>query len=281
MHATMKSILVPTDFSKCSANAMQHALALASDTGAALTVLHVVFPNEGVDNNIYNAFWSDEYMAERVKGLMTWVRKFQKEPRFKNVQVQTTCSIGFPVPAICAEADKLNVDLIVMGTTGATGLKGAFLGSIAAGVLSLTKRPLLSVPKQAKASTAAENIVFATDFKFKLDAHTLQVLQEYLALKKGKLHFVHIIDKPGVEPDHVREKTLSQLFQSVPHDFHYLHDRDISQAVSNYIEAVEAGTLVAIAHEHSLFHRLFFDSITRRLAHRIDIPLLALHDKQS
>ena len=275
----MKFILVPTDFSKCAANAMHHAMALARDTGAELTVLHVVFPNEGVDNNIYNAFWSDEYMSERVKGLMNWVRRFQRDTSYKKVEVKTTCSVGFPVPSICEAADKINADMIVMGTTGATGLKGTFLGSIAAGVLSRTKRPLLSVPKQAIVPSQSGNVVFSTDFKVKLDEQSLAVLKKYIALKKGKLHFVHVIDKPGVEPDKSREKTLSQHVGPIPHDFHYLHDRDIAQAISNFIEATDASTLVAIAHEHSLMHRLFFDSVTRRLAHRIHIPMLALHDK--
>ncbi len=275
----MKSILVPTDFSKTAALALQFGLDLARQTGASLTVLHVVFPNEGVDNNIYNVFWSDEYMAERVKGLMSWVRKFQKSAAVRNVEVNTSCVVGFPVPAICDTAEKIHADLIVMGTTGATGLKGAFLGSIAAGVLAQTKRPLLSIPKQASLSAPLKNIVFATDFRVKLEEHSLAVLKEYLQLKKSKLHVVHIIDKPGAEPEKGRESTLSQIFDDIPHAFHYLHDRDIAQAISNFIEATEAGTLVAVAHEHSLMHRLFFDSITRRLAHRIHVPLLALHDK--
>lgn len=273
----MKSILVPTDFSKCAANAMQQAMTLARDTGAEITVLHVVFPNEGVDNNIYNVFWSDEYMAERVKGLMNWTHQFKKKAGFKDVKIQTSCSIGFPVPSICETADKINADLIVMGTTGATGLKGAFLGSIAAGVMAKTKRPLLSVPKKS-GSDKSPNVVFATDFRFKLDERSLELAQEFIQWKKGKLHFVHILEKPGVEPDKTREMTLGEKFQNIKYDFHYLHDRDIAQAISNFIEAREAGVLVAIAHEHSLLHRLFFDSMTRRLAHRIHIPMLTLHD---
>ncbi|TNE59651.1 MAG: universal stress protein [Bacteroidetes bacterium] len=273
----MKLILVPTDFSKCAGNAMEHALALAKETGAGILVLHVVFPNEGVDNNIYNVFWSDEYMAERVKGLENWVRKYTREPEFKKVPVQTECQIGFPVPAICDTAEDRNADLIVMGTTGATGLRGAFLGSIAAGVLSKTKCPLLSIPKQATLAPAA-NAVFATDFRFKLDDASIAVLREIMNLKKSKLHIVHILDKPGQEQDSARENAIRQKLGDIPNDFHYLHDRDITQAVSNFIESIDAGTLVAIAHEHSLLHRLFFDSITRRMAHRIHVPMLTLHD---
>ncbi len=273
----MKSILVPTDFSKCAANALKGALTMALHTGAEVTVLHVVFPNEGVDNNVYNMYWSDEYMTERAKGLINWVKKIHRQPEFKKISVKTDCRVGFPVPAICDAADEMNADLIVMGTTGATGLRGAFLGSTAAGVLSKTQRPLLSIPKQAPLKLEA-NAVLATDFRFKPGAPSLAVLHETLAGIKGKLHVVHILDKPGADRDAARENAISDKLGNIPHDFHYLHDREIAQAVSNFIESVDAGILVSVAHEHSLMHRLFFDSITRRFAHRLHVPMLTLHD---
>ena len=273
----MKSILVPVDFSKCAGNALQSALAIAGKTGAEVQVLHVIFPNEGVDNNVYNVFWSDEYMTERNKGLNAWVNRLRKQPAFKKVPVKMECRIGFPVPAICDAADEVHADLIVMGTTGATGLRGAFLGSIAAGVLAKTKRPLLSIPKDADLNLEA-NAVLATDFRFKPGALSLSVLRELLTFSKGTLHVVHIVDKPGEARDVAREKSMSEKLGNARHDFHYLHDRDVAQAVSNFIESVDGGLLVAVAHEHSLLHKLFYDSITRRLAHRLHVPMLTLHD---
>lgn len=273
----MKSILVPTDFSKCASNALKYALEIAQASGAGITVLHVVFPNEGVDNNVYNVFWSDEYMAERVKGLDEWVNRVLRKSQFKDVPIRSECTIGFPVPGICEMADKLDTDLIIMGTTGATGLRGVFLGSIAAGVLSKTRRPVLSIPKKAD-QAKGKDAVYATDFRFKVTQRSLQVLREILAQKGAKLRIVHIMDKVGEQVDKSREETLSHKLGDIPHDFHYLHDRDVAQAISNFIESTDASALISIAHEHSLLHRLFFDSITRRFAHRVHVPMLTLHD---
>jgi nucleotide-binding universal stress UspA family protein len=75
-----------------------------------------------------------------------------------------------------------------------------------------------------------------------------------------------------------KEQQLSALLHPVAHEFHYLHDRDIVQAAINFIEALDAGLLIAVAHRHSIFHRIFFDRTTRRLAHRAQVPLLTLHD---
>ncbi|MFN0014758.1 MAG: universal stress protein [Saprospiraceae bacterium] len=274
----MKSILVPVDFSKCADNALQFALRMAGSNGAEVTVLHVIFPNEGVDNNVYNVFWTDEYLTERTKNLSAWVNKSQRKTGTGAVSVRSECRVGFPVPTICDAADDVHADLIVMGTTGATGLRGAFLGSVAAGVLSKAKRPLLSIPIQAAKIDLSASAVFATDFHFRLGELSAEVLHEMLAPSKGKLHIVHIIDKPGEERDMAREKSFADKLGSIPCDFHYLHDRDIAQAVSNFAESVDGGLLIAVAHEHSVIHRLFFDSITRRLAHRIHLAMLTLHD---
>lgn len=273
----MKTILVPTDFSKCAATALEYAMGIAQKTGAEIRVLHVIFPNEGVENNVYNAFWTDEYMAERKKGLLDWVKRLQRPEAFRKIRIVAETTLGFPVPAVCDWAEECNADLIVMGTTGATGLRGVLLGSIAAGVMNKTHRPVLAIPKKA-ALKIGKDAVFATDFRFKVDEHDKALLREILMMKKSKLRIVHIADKPGERIDKAREHTLDEKLGDIPHDFHYLHDRDVAQAVSNFIEATDAGTLVAIAHEHSVLHRVFFDSITRRFAHRIHVPMLILHD---
>ena len=74
----MPTILVPTDFSKCANNALMYALEIAQRTGRSITVLYVVYPNEGVDNNMYDAFFVDTYVNERIDSMKKWVKKFTK-----------------------------------------------------------------------------------------------------------------------------------------------------------------------------------------------------------
>lgn len=90
----------------------------------------------------------------------------------------------------------------------------------------------MSVPIKAEHKKGTD-AVFATDFRFKVDERSLATLKEILALKKAKLRIIHIIHKAGEQVDKSREQTLSQSLDGIPHDFHYLHDRDVAQAVSN------------------------------------------------
>lgn len=274
----MKTILVPTDFSKCANTAMTYALEIAKRTGAAVEALHVVFPNQGVENNVYNAFWIDDYLEQRRRAMDEWIRKFRKNEAFASVEIRTSTEIGFPVPGVCERAEEVKAELIVMGTTGATGLRGAFLGSTASGVLSKTEVPVFLVPKKGAYRTSA-NVVFATDFRMHCDERSRSVLRELLTAHGSGLKIVHILDKPGEKPDRTLERQISEKLEGIAHDFHYLHDSDVPQAISDYIEAVEANALVTISHEHTLLHRLFFESITKALAHRIIVPMLVLHDK--
>lgn len=272
----MKTILVPVDFSSCAVNAYHYALNVAEKTGASIHVLHVIFPNEGVDNNIYNAFWIDDYMKQREKELKNWIRR-RKPAGLQAVPVTCACTVGFPVPSISEAAEEKKTDVIIMGTTGATGLRGAFLGSVASGVLSRTTLPVLVVPKKAGFKTGTDT-VFATDYNLKVFSGALEVLRTLVKISASRLQVVHILDKPGEKPDIHREATLKTKLGEIAYEFHYLHDKDVPQAVSNFIDSVDAGLLVSVAHHHNLLHRLFYDSVTRRLAHRTHVPLLVLHD---
>ena len=93
----MKPILVPTDFSKCANNAMKYALEIAERTGQPITLLYVVYPNEGVDNNMYDAFFIDNYIQERLNSMKVWAKKFTRSQRFKDIEIKVDCQIGFPV----------------------------------------------------------------------------------------------------------------------------------------------------------------------------------------
>jgi hypothetical protein len=53
----MKQILVATDFSNSAANAMDYAMELAKILDMEVCAIHAIMPTEGVDNNMYNAFF--------------------------------------------------------------------------------------------------------------------------------------------------------------------------------------------------------------------------------
>jgi nucleotide-binding universal stress UspA family protein len=140
----IRSILVPIDFSPHSARALDDALDLAKKFGAKLHVLHayhlpalVGMPDEIV---IPPDFWMGVRDAAARK-----LEKTLQKVRSAGVACESHLLEGPPSQAIVQLAEKIGVDLIVMGTQGLTGLKHVLLGSVTERVLRTAPCPVLGV----------------------------------------------------------------------------------------------------------------------------------------
>lgn len=272
----MKKILVPTDFSPCASNAMRYAIELAARTTAEITALHVIYPNDGLNNNLYDAFWIDDYVTQRNKDLKDWAQKLVEESSHPEVSIHTSCNIGFPVGVVADTAAEMGAALIIMGTTGATGLKGILLGSTAGGVIVNSQNPVLSIPPNAQFKTH-ETFVLATDFKMRTDVKSRNALAMVLRAHEATLNVLHVLrEDEAVKTTY--ESEISRNLEDIQHSFHYIHDNDVPNAIDNFIESTRAGGVVAIAHNHSLMHQVFYKSVSRALAGRVQVPMLSLHD---
>ena len=274
----MKKILVPTDFSTCAGSALKYALGLAQKIEAEITVLHVIFPNDGINNNLYDAFWIDDYVTQRNRDLKEWSSQIKADLGNPEVKVHYACSIGFPVGVIADTASEMGATFVVMGTMGATGLKGILLGSTAGGVIAQAKIPVFTVPAGATFGPKAD-FVLATDFNMRTDKKSHKALELVLQAHGAKLTLLHVL-KEGENPQPDREQAISSQLEGIDHHFRYIHDNDVPNAVDNFIESTNAGGLIAVAHNHSLLHQLFYRSVSRAMAGRVQVPMLSLHYAQ-
>ena len=116
----VKKILYPTDFSSYSTPAYFHAVALAENHNASLTVLYVYNPGEA-DQPTNRNFWRDQ--LEQVR------------PSNEAIPVHHVFLEGDPADAIVRYATDARMDLVVMGTHGRTGAALTLMGSVAEKVL--------------------------------------------------------------------------------------------------------------------------------------------------
>lgn len=139
----LKHILVPIDFSDCSKKALQYALPLAKEHGAALTLLYVVRPAYGgrIDAGID---YAQLEAGMRVSGEKELAKLVVGEVRGE-VSTDTLVRVGSPAREIIETARRLPADLIVVSTHGRTGLKHVFLGSVAEHVVQRAPCPVFVV----------------------------------------------------------------------------------------------------------------------------------------
>lgn len=155
----LQRILCPVDFSECSLRAFEFAAELASRCRAALEVVHVWQPSgRGV---AYQGPMSAVVGEEAEIG-----RALEKlYPSNRDVACQHHLLVGEPVEEIIQLATERQIDLIVIGTHGRTGLSRWILGSVAETILHTAPCPVLTcklLPRTELSHTPSPNISFAT-----------------------------------------------------------------------------------------------------------------------
>lgn len=142
----LHKILVPTDFSKHSQNAIKYATAFAEKFGAELHVLHVV---QDLSVFVPDAINITPLVTPPIEQLLTSVRtaldRLVKDHELQKYKVHKVAVEGTPFYEIIRYAKENATDLIIMGTHGHSGLVHVLMGSVAEKVVRKAPCPVLTV----------------------------------------------------------------------------------------------------------------------------------------
>lgn len=274
----MKNILVPSDFSEHSFRAMDYALRLAAKTGASVHVLHCIFPNQDLQIGGDYGIWVDDYIKQRKIDTHQWASNFGKKRKNEGISISSDAQMGFPVSLILTASE--DYDLVVMGTIGSTGILSNLLGSVTAAVIRQTEIPVLTIPPKVT-FRASRPLVFATDFRASLSKKAQHTLHAIANLHRPKVRMLHVRKDTTVQPSASEEAKFQEKIAIKKAEFHYLTDSNIESAVSNFVEAVDAGGLITVSHDHTLFYKLFHQSVSQTLAGELNVPVLVMKDTKA
>lgn len=139
-----KKILIATDGSENAARAASYGINLAKATGAQVYALYVVSTEHAVTTRTVMG-WTDafeEYLANKGGDAVAYVRELGEEA---GIKVEPFFLKGSPAQKILEYAEENDIDLIVMGTQGLTGVKKFLIGSVADKVLRHSKVPVMII----------------------------------------------------------------------------------------------------------------------------------------
>ena len=140
---TLKKILCPVDHSECSYLALKYAISLALKDEAKLYLMHVI------DSRLYDTemYKFSPYKLNEIdeSKIRADLMKSLPEGTMDVLEVETMVVKGVPFNEIINAATEINVDLIVIGTHGRTGLSHVMLGSVAEKVVRKSSCPVLTV----------------------------------------------------------------------------------------------------------------------------------------
>lgn len=214
----MKKILVPTDFSEQAGFALDFAIQISVANGAEIILLTVVDYPGGMSSvwgggvnviggaeppldNVDEMFANN--LIEKAKEDLEGLINTKKDA---GARIIPKVQIGNPYFCISEEIEGNQIDLVVIGSKGASGLEEILIGSNTEKVVRHAKCPTLTI-KQPRTIESIKNIVFASSFSDD-QTHVIDELKKILKVIRAKLHLVKINTPNNFE---VSRKTIELM----------------------------------------------------------------------
>ncbi len=282
----MQKILVPTDFSDNAMKAAMYAAEIAKKSGATVFLLHVIEP---VADTIREPFtfpekYMDEVVAERMKLLDSTLGAIAST--YPEIKMETELSKGTVINSILDFADGLQIDLIVMGTKGATGLKEIFMGSVATGTIGRTKLPVLAIPDEYEMEEP-DAILFVTNH-FEENTDLLNKITAIAKLFSATVHVAVFVDTDTADAadyiynarqlNHYME-FLKKTYPAISFKGELLEGKEFEETIEKYDGNNQVDMIAMITYPKSFWDRLMKKSVTKKMTFHSKIPVLAIPAK--
>ncbi len=271
----MKRILVPIDFSEQAKCAVKTAGQIARKTGAEVYLLHMIdLPSNESDIEAHADASSPAKMLY-LKKIHEKFREFLRSRLLEDVKAHEEVRFHKTFSGIINYSKELDIDLIVMGSQGATGLKEMFIGSNTEKVVRNSDVPVLVV-KKGMEDISLDKFVFATDFS----KNVKPAFGRFLTFAKKFNASVDLLFVNTVHNFEPTKKTSERLhhfitdFDLPEHSLNIYNDRSIEKGILNYTADSGAGVIALITHQRSGLSSMFNESISEDLVNHALKPVL-------
>ncbi len=279
----MKNILFPTDFSPNADNALNFAIEIARKIKGNLVLFHA-YSVQLIDPNMPAEIYLSAYQEEE-KSAKESLDKLSKRIIDSNKDgdgnsLFTTEAIvtqGLVVDEVLSLITDFKIDIVVMGTHGASGITELILGSNTASLIEKASVPVLAIP-QLTGFNGIKNIVYAYD-EIQTCLPSFNRLLSFAEIFDSNITLLHIIDseKNTVE---LNKQEFEKIKKTVGYEkirLELVKEENVLEGINDYVNSNDVDVLAMAIKKRTLFDKIFSRSLTKKMAYHTKIPLLALH----
>ena len=275
----MTKILLPTDFSDNSFEAIRYALLTFKNVECTFYLLHTYTP----------AVYQTEYLMGSPgqiglgdilkESSETQLEKLQSrlEDQYKNPKhtIMVHSAFNTLLGEISDMVETENIDLIVMGTKGATGAKEILFGTHTVHVIKKAKCPVIAVPPKFEYE-APKEILFPTDYEVTYENENIDTLLTISKEHKSRINVMHV--RTGYDLTDEQEKHKQQLNDLLGDTciFHEVPDNGIIAAVNEFQAKTKINLLVMVQNKHTFLERLFIEPVIKKIGFHITVPFMVI-----
>ena len=274
----MKTIIVPTDFSAISNNAMEYAVDLAKATGCSLLLFHAYqVPVSMTDVPI--VLLSVEDLQKANEGKMDETKRSLQERTGDSIKIYAETKLGDTVDELEEICTKVKPFAVVMGTKGATGMERVLFGSTTLTTIRHLSWPVIVVPPGKKYSTI-KKIGFACDFREVVNTTPTHFIKDFVKEFNAELHVLNVDHKNShFKPDTPQESILLHtLLEDLNPKYDFIDEANIEVGIEKFAEKNDLDLIITIPKKHKLLEGLFRKSHTRYLIFHSHLPIMCVHE---
>lgn len=271
----MKRILVPCDFSDPAVQAFKFAVELALKSRGEIYLLNVVEVPVMHETVLMPTLYFEQSLMNEMKEAAG--KKFQKMKdkwAGEGVTVSTYVEFGSIITSIRQFIDEKKIDLVVMGTHGATGAREFLIGSNTEKIVRTSSVPVIAIKKSTKLSNI-KSIVFPNDLSLENEQLTLKV-KELQNFFKATLHIVYINSPAFFQRDvetKVKLKDFAKRFMLKDYTLNVFNDIDQENGVNNFTKEVKGDLIAMATHGRRGISHLVSGSIAEDVVNHVDCPI--------
>lgn len=273
----ISKVLVPTDFSEHAEFAAEVAAAICKTQNAEMYALHAM------QIPVYesNAQFADYQNIPEGLFFLKMAKKrfgeFLEKPFLKGVRVIEAVQMENTYESITGSAKKYGIDLIVMGSKGASGAKQLFIGSNTEKVIRHSEVPVLTIKGQMT-DFAPKEIVLVSDYEEE-SSHIFFKAKQILDTYDANFHLLHVITPRNFESTNetLNRMTKIQEVVGLPNaKLHIQNAGSVEEGVLDFHQRQPIDLAVLGTHGRKGISHMIFGSVTEDIANASNFPILSI-----
>jgi nucleotide-binding universal stress UspA family protein len=252
---------------------LNYALDFANRNGSKLIILHAWdLPHQ---KSAMLVTIKNQIQEQAHLDMKTLTNKIRNNPKFENLELESFIMMGDAAEVIKQVAKVKNADLIIMGTTGAGGIKKLLMGSNASAVIEDAPCPVLAIPADSEFNLV-KKILYATDFKND-GLSALNKLVDFARILDAEIMVTHISDEENNKEEEFN-KFKEEVIQNLDYpkiSFSYFYNSSIIEGLNQLLMSDDIQMLAMLTKKRGFFEKVFHKSFTKEMAFAATAPLLA------
>lgn len=271
----MKTILFATDFSESSDKASLVAVQIAAQLNARLVLFNAYqpwllrpgFPAKGDLN-------PERQRTESLRKLALLRRKLAQASNAK-ILAEVVAKEGLILDVLQESVVENNVDLLIMSTVGETPQASRLFGSLTTAMIARATVPMLLIPPTST-KTQFKQLALAIDLSKPAETMALDNVIRFAQAFEATVDMVCVTKEPDRLEIRKAAEQMRDFFRLVPHTMSLIHSDQLTDTLQAFLVENRTDLLVMLPQSHSWFELLFSETVTQRMARKVDVPILAV-----